>query len=297
MMPTVSTPPNPTISAADAARRGILWMLLSTLAFSTMDTLVKQLAQYYPVVEVVWARSFFAMVLVVVIARRRLSGMLMTRHPGLQLLRGALVLTGTGLFFTGLRFVPLADATALMATAPVIVIALAIPLLGEKVGPRQWLGVAMGLAGAVIIIRPGAGVMHWAIVFPMMTAVLYALVQILTRVLGRTDRVMTTMVYTAGVGAIVTSAIVPFFWVMPTPRDWLFMTLVGFLGGLGHFAMIKAYQSATAVTVAPFAYSNLIWATLYGFLVFGDIPNRWTVLGATIIAASGLYIQHRRRSR
>ena len=296
MVPPVSTQPHPTTSTADAARRGILWMLLTTLAFATMDTLVKQLAQSYPIVEVVWARFFFAMILVVVVSRRRLSRTVMTHRPGLQLLRGALVLTATGLFFTGLHFVPLADATALMATAPVIVIALATPLLKEKVGARQWLGVVMGLTGAMIIIRPGAGMMHWAIVFPMMTAIFYALIQILTRVLGRTDSVMTTMVYTAGLGAMLTSAAVPFFWVTPTPRDWLFMAAAGFLGGLGHFAMIKAYQSATAVTVAPFAYSNLIWATLFGFLVFGDFPSGWTALGAAIIVTSGLYIQRRRRA-
>jgi drug/metabolite transporter (DMT)-like permease len=271
-------------------------MLLSTLAFSSMDALVKQLGQSYPLVEVMWARSFFAMVLVVVIVRGRLFAMVMTRRPGLQLLRGALVLTGTAVFFTGLRFIPLADASALMATAPVIVIALAIPLLKEKVGARQWLGVAMGLAGAMIVIRPGADVMHWAIIFPMVTALTVALVQILARVLGHTDSVMTTMVYMAGFGTIVTSALVPFFWVMPTPRDWLFMVGVGFLGGLGQFAMLKAYQSARAVAVAPFAYSNLIWATMYGFLVFGDFPDGWTVLGTAIIVASGLYIQRTRRA-
>jgi drug/metabolite transporter (DMT)-like permease len=277
--------------------RGILWMLLSMVAFPAMDTLAKSLTQTLPVIEVVWARFFFTLVLLAAIYRHRLPRTLVSSRPGLQVVRGLIILTGAALFFAGIRFIPLSDATAVVAISPALVTALAIPLLRERVGIRQWLGVAMGFAGVLIIIRPGAGIVHWAVVFPLGTAVLFALHQIAARVLGHTDSALTTLVYSTGVGAIVASAAVPFFWVAPSLREWLFMAVMGILNAIGQFAMNRAFQVAPAVVVTPFTYSNLIWATLFGFMIFGDVPDSWTVTGAAVIVTSGLFILFRRRTR
>ena len=283
--------------APTAAGRGILWMLLTMLAFSTMDSFAKHLTLSYSVLQIVWARYLFTMVLALLLVGRRLPETLIARRPGLQVFRGVLALVTTALFFTGLRFLPLADATALVVTGPIIITALSLPLLGERVEPRQWVGVAAGFVGALIIVRPGVEVFQWAALFPLAAAFGFSLHQITARVATRTDSAQTTFVYTAMFGVLATSVAVPLVWVTPQPLDWLFMAAVGVFGGIGQFTLIKAYEAAPAAMVAPFAYSGLIWATLYGLLVFGDLPDAWTVAGAVVIAASGLYVQRRKRAQ
>ena len=293
------SPPAESADDFDAAevRRGILWMLLAMLAFPSMDAIAKHLAQSYPVVMIVWARYIFAVGMIAFIVRPRRWGPVPAARPGLQILRGLLVLVSAVLFFAGLRFIPLADATALVITAPILVTALAIPLLHEKVAVRRWLGMIAGVAGAMIIVRPGAGAMQWAALLPLGAAFLFALHQIMARILGRTDEVTTTLAYTTVVGVLLSSAALPFFWVTPTFGDWALMAALSFFSICGQFAIIKAFKSAPATTVTPFTMTNLIWATLFGFAIFGDLPDRWTILGMAIIVTSCLYVQHRRRVR
>ena len=272
-------------------------MLLTTLMFVTLDALAKQLSQSYPVLQVVWARYVFHALLIVVWLRRRLPGSLRSERPVLQLLRSLLILVTTGVFFSALRFMPLADASAVMFVAPLIVTALSLPLLGEYVGPRRWASVVVGFAGALIVIRPGGGALGPVALLPLAAACGYALYQITTRILSRSDQALTTLAYTALVGTLATSAAVPFVWVTPAPADWLAMVALGVFGGLGHFALIKALSSAPAAMVTPFGYTSLLWATAFGYVMFGDLPDRWTVIGALIIAGSGLYIFHREQLR
>ncbi len=151
----------------------------------------------------------------------------------------------------------------------------------------------MGFSGALIIIRPGMGVMQTAILLPLGAAMLHAVYQIATRALGRTDSALTIIAYTPLVGALVASAIVPFFWTAPDAKGWALMVQLGVLGGVGHFALIKAFQAAPASVVAPFGYTNLIWATVFGFIIWGHLPDLATVAGAAVIVASGIYIFHR----
>ena len=290
MSPPADTP-------SSARRRGILWMLLTMLAFATMDTFAKYLTQSFSVPQVVWARYVFTAILVVPMVGRRFPVALITRQPALQVARAVMALLTTGLFFTGLRLIPLADATALVVISPIMVIALSLPLLGERVEMRQWAGVAAGFVGAMIIVRPGAGVLQWAALFPLAAAVLFSLHQITARVLSRTDAAVTTLAYTAGLGVLITSAAVPFFWVTPEPLEWLCMAAVGLFGCIGQFSLIKAFEAAPVAVVAPLAYSSLIWAALFGLAVFGDVPDTWTVSGALVIVASGLYVQRRKGER
>ncbi len=286
-----------TAPAAADSRRGILWMLLTMFLFVSMDAVVKHLIESYPVPQIVWGRFFFHAILLAAVLGRRLPATLVTRRRGLQFLRAGLLMVTTMQFFGALYFLPLADTTAIMQAAPLIVTALSMPLLGEHVGVRRWGGVVAGFAGALIIIRPGSDAMHLAALLPLGAAFTFALYQVSTRIVSRTDATLTTLIYTPLLGAALMSAVMPFYWVMPDAEGWALMAFVGLLGGVGHFTMIRALTWAPAATVSPFGYTALIWATLFGLALFGDFPDRWTIAGALVIVSSGLYILHREHVR
>ena len=288
---------SPAPAAPGDERRGIGWMLLTMALYASMNAIAKHLMLTYPVPQVVWARYAFQMLLVVLLLRGRLPRVMAARGLKLQLGRSLLLLCSTALFFSGLRVIPLADANAIMFVGPLLVTALSMPLLGERVGPRRWAGVAIGFMGALIIIRPGAAVMHEAVLLPLGAACTYALYEITTRRLSRTDRAVTTLAYSALIGALATSLAVPFVWKPPDATGWLLMAAMGTVAGSAHFALIKAFEAAPAATVSPFGYTTLIWATVYGFVLFGDLPDAWTVSGALVIVVSGLYIFRRERRR
>jgi drug/metabolite transporter (DMT)-like permease len=213
------------------------------------------------------------------------------------MLRSVFLMSTTGMFNAGIRTTPLATATTIMFMTPVLVTILAIPLLGERVGLRRWLGVLLGFTGAVIVVHPwdqGIGTLNHGLLFLLAAAVLNANYQILTRKL-RGDDPLTSLLYTAAAGAIVTSLLVPWFWQWPTAMGWLLLVGTGIAGGLGHLFLIRAFMSAPASVVAPFSYSSLIWAALFGLVIWGDWPDLWTWAGAALIIGSGLYIFHRER--
>lgn len=278
-------------------RRGILWMLLTILLFVSMDTTAKYLAESYPVPQVVWARYVFHVVLVVLLLHRRVPRLLRSGRLALQVLRSLLLVATTGCFFVALSLMPLADASAMMLVAPLVVTGLSVPLLGEPVGIRRWCAVGVGFLGALIILKPGAGLFDWAALLPLLAAALYALYQIATRLLSRSDAPETTILYTGLAGAVVASAIVPWYWKAPDLEGWAVMAVVGTLGGISQFGLIKAFQAAPAAIVSPFGYSNMIWATLFGFVIFGDFPHWTTLAGAVVLIASGLYVWYRERVR
>ena len=271
-------------------------MLLTMLLFVSMDSMAKYLSRDYPVPQVVWARYAFHMLILVIYLRGRVLPTLRTRAPRLQMLRSVAMVVTTGVFFLGLSFVPLATASAIMFVGPLVVTALSMPLLGEHVGPRRWAGVAVGFVGALVIIRPGTEVFDLAALLPLCAACGYALYQIMTRMVARTgEPPMTSLVYTALLGAVLASLAVPFFWVTPDFEGWLLMAVMGLFGGLGHFTLIKAFEAAPAPVITPFGYSSIVWATLLGLLVFGELPDLLTFAGAGVIIVSGLYVFHRER--
>lgn len=276
-------------------RAGVLWMLLTTLFFVSLDATAKYLVAHYPVVEVVWARFAFHMGFVIIVLSRQLRVHAFTRRPWLQLARSLLLLVTTLLFFFGVKLLPLADATAIMFLAPILVTVLAIPLLGEQVGARRWAAVIVGFIGALIVVRPGTGVMGVGAWLLLTAACCNALYQIITRKLRVADGPLTTLLYTALVGSVLLTLVVPVVWVTPQPAHWPLFALLGVFGGAGHFTLIKAFQRAPAAAVAPLSYTSLVWAIGFGYLLFGDLPDRWTVIGAAIIAGGGLYILHRER--
>lgn len=273
--------------------RGIVLMLATTLLFILIDTCGKFLMETLPLTQVVWGRFFFHFIAVAVLLGPRISRVWGTERPGLQVFRSALLLVTTFLFFAGIRELPLAMASSIMFLSPILVTALSVPLLKETIGLRRTIGVIVGLIGALIIVRPGLGEVPLAVMYFVAAAVTNSLYQLTTRMLRETDGAFTTLLYTALVGTVLSSAAVPLAWQPPTAIDWAVMAAMGFCGALGHYTLIQAFRSAPPSALMPFAYSGLVWATLFGFLVFANLPDGYTVLGAAIIAGSGFYIFRR----
>lgn len=275
---------------AQSYTRGILLMLVAVVLFVAIDTMSKYLGRAYPVVEVTWARYFFHFLTFALFLRTRLIGAFRTRRPVLQLVRSAFLVAASLFFIKGLTLIPLADASAIIFMAPILVTALSWPILGETVGFKRWISIGAAFLGALVIIRPGTSVMQVGALYPLATSVCYAIYMIATRSLAKTDDSMTTSVFSAFVGAVACSAIVPFQWVAPSSTDWIVFVAIGVVGGISHFLLILAFEAAPAAVVSPLDYSRLIWAAVVGYLMFGDLPDMWTVAGAGIIVASGLYI-------
>ena len=273
---------------------GIGLQLSALLLFVAMDTLFKLLTDRYAVPQLAWARFVFSMLTVWVFFAITTRGRLpwRSRAPGLQALRSMLLCGCTLFFASALVFLPLADTTAVNFAAPLLTVALAALLLREQVTPLRWLGVLLGLAGVLVAVRPpfitGAGAAHPAYLLPLGSAMLYAFYQILTRRLAALDDPRTTILHTGVAATLATTLMLPFVWQPPTAGDWALLAANGLLGGVSHGILVLAYARAPASVLAPLSYSQLVWAGLAGFMVFGEVPDRWTLLGAAIILAGGL---------
>lgn len=274
---------------------GIGLALGAMFLLSLMDLQAKYLSQSLPVIQISWARYFFHFAFMAVIFwPKRGRSLLRTSRPGLQWIRSLLLVLCTVAFFTAIQYMPLADAVAISFISPLLVTALSVPLLGEVVGRRRWSAVAVGFVGAMIIVRPGLGVMHWAVWLLLLMALGYALYQITTRMLSSTDDPITTLFFSGLVGAGAMTLIVPFFWRNPVaPEHWLMLAALGLMGAIGHYALIKSFKFAPVAVLAPLSYTALLWNTWFGYLAFGDLPDRWTVGGAAILIATGVYIIYR----
>jgi drug/metabolite transporter (DMT)-like permease len=287
-----------TRAAAGTELRGILVTLAAMLTFGLMDAASKYLSARYPTVQVVWLRYVFTVpLLLAMLAPRGLFRFVRSRRPGLQLARGLLLVIEIGLVVWSFGQLPLADVHAVLALTPLVVTALSVPMLGEKVGPRRWAAVAVGFLGVLIILRPGLGVIHPAALVALLAVLLYALYQVMTRMVGRADAAETSLLWQLVIGSVALTAVVPFFWRPPELGHWPLFAVLAVLGGVGHFCMIRALQLASAVVVQPFTYTLLVWAVVIGFLVFGDLPDLWTLLGAAVIVAAGSYAAWRERRR
>jgi drug/metabolite transporter (DMT)-like permease len=275
---------------------GILWMLAAGFGFAVMDATGKFLTGDYHVVQISWARYLFHILFVLPIfwtGKTPGLALLKSRRPWQQLLRSLMLLGATVFYFLSVTYIPLAEAAAIGFVAPLIVTALSVPLLKEKVGWRRWAAVSLGLAAALAIVRPGFGDFHWAMALPLLVAVFFALYQIITRILGPVDDWRTTLFYSALVGLAAMSVGAPFVWVWPSLFDWCVMAFLGFSGAVSHLVMIRAFQCAPASLLAPFSYVQMVWATALGLLIFGDFPDEVTLGGAVLIVAAGLYVWHR----
>ena len=283
---------------ADRPFKGIALILASTVFLGASDVTAKYLSATLPSIEIAWIR-FLAFALIM--APSMLPGSplyaLQTKSLGLQLMRGAALLGSSLFFISGLRFLPIAEASATGFVAPLFVTALSIFFLGEKVGLRRWIATAVGLIGVLIILRPGSGAFHAAAFFPLVSALAWACTLIMTRMMSGKELATTTMTYSSIAGVCILSALVPAVWVTPSWHDILFGILIGVASTAGQWIVVLAFRYADASVLAPFSYSQLVWVSLLGFLIFGEVPDVWTVTGAAFIVASGLYTAHRERIR
>jgi len=198
-------------------------------------------------------------------------------------------------FVLAFRYLPLADTHAVGATSPLLVIALGVLFLSERSSVARWLAVAAGFVGVMLIVRPGFRTIEWPLLIPLAGALLWASYQLLTRLSARFDTPDTSLVWAALVGFIATCFVGPLEWTWPTPAAWALMVVISLIGAAAHYALIKALDYAEAGAVQPYSYTLLVWATLLGWLVFGDVPDHWTILGAAIVVLSGLYTWHHDR--
>lgn len=271
---------------------GILFMCLAGSFLPAMNGLAKLMSQGYASEQVVWARTFSHLVFVLALfVPQHGWGILRTRRPGVQFLRSCMLITSTFLFFSAIRFVPIAQAASISFMAPLIVVLLAGPMLGERITPARVLAVIVGFTGVLVVIRPGSAVFQWATLLLLGSASCYALYQVLTRRVAGFDAPETSVVYSALVGSVLMSLVVPFSW--KTPGSWsdaLLLGSLGVLGGLGHYCIARAMTYAPANFVSPFQYWQMVGSVAVGYLLFAEVPDAFTWLGAALIIAAGLYV-------
>ena len=275
--------------ASPAPVQAILLVCLAGLLFVTMNSLTKALIGRFDPLMLIWARYFFHVLLILVLFPHRFASFLRTSRPGLQLGRSVLVLLATVFNFLALAWLPLGEVAAITFTTPILVAALAVPLLRERVSPERWLAILAGFAGALLVVRPGFGPMSLGSFLAFGCAAAYALYQISTRIVREAEP-MTSLLYGGLVGMVALTLAVPFAWRTPSLTEWLLLAAIGALGASAHLLLILALQRGEASRVSPFSYLQLLWAMLASFFVFGDLPGPTTLAGAALVAGSGLWI-------
>lgn len=268
-------------------------MLVAAATFVAMDSMAKHLGQSYSPVQLVWARYGIHLVvlLLVLLALRRLdSSVLISHAPMGQLVRGVLLLGATIFSYLAVRELPLAQVYVVNFSSPVIVTLLAIPLLGEPVNTVRITAVLVGFAGVFVAMQSELVAMNPAMIFPVGMAFCFAMYQLATRHFSHQDSPTTSLLYTAAAGGLLSSLAVPFFWTPIEAADLLPFFAIGALGAVGHFALILAMRFASASLVSPFLYSQLLWASLSGYLFFSELPTLNTLAGALMVIGSGLLL-------
>jgi drug/metabolite transporter (DMT)-like permease len=265
--------------------------------FAVLDTMAKYLNGYMSTLEVTWARYTGAFLFPFIVLNPWTHPQLtVSARPGLQIGRSMLLLGSTVCNFLALRYLQLDQATALMFSTPFFVAALSGPILGEWVRWRRWTAIGVGFLGVLVVTRPGAGSFQPAALLSLTGAVCYAFYVITTRILARTDSNVTTLFYSNIVGALALLPALPFVWTTPTePLIIALMVAMGVAASVGHYLLIAAHRLAPPAVLSPFIYTGIVFAITYGFLVFGNTPNPWTLAGAAIVILSGLYMLHRER--
>jgi len=285
-------------TGAGTALGGIGLVLAAMFIFAGMDGLSKALAERYHVFQISLARYLFTVLfLLPAVFAAGTGAVFRTGRAGLLVLRG-LCMLGSALFFiAALGRMPIADATAISFLSPAIVTALSIPLLREQVGWRRWVAIAVGFAGVLVIVRPGTAAFDPAALLPIGSAACWALGLVLTRMLHGSDGTLTMVIYMALTGLVVSLFLGVPVWIWPDATGWLLMAGMGMCSASAQVLLARAHAMASASLLAPFSYSQMIWASLIGYFAFGHLPDAPTWVGASVIIASGLYILHRERVR
>lgn len=275
----------------------IALMCLAVFSFSLLDANVKWLAATFATVQIVFMRFVVHWLLAcLMVPPTRWPELWRTKRLGLQLLRAALLVTTTTFNFLAVRYLQLSETVSILFAGPLLIALLAGPILGEWVGPRRLIAIFVGFCGVLVVMRPGLGGLPWQVIYSVGAVVTYALLSIVTRIIAPTENPHTAHFYTGLLGSAVFLPLAWQSWV--TPPDMItavFLCTTGLFGILGHQFMLAGHARAPAPVLAPFTYTGLLWMTVFGFLLFGDIPTLWTILGAGIVIASGLYLLFRER--
>lgn len=284
---------------SDARMRlgGIALMCLAVFCFCGLDTTAKWLNGHIPTLEVLWARyasHFFLSLLVV--NPWTTPGLLSTKRLGLQIFRSIMLVGSSLCNFVALRYLQLDQTSTIVFSTPLFVALCAGPMLGEWIGPRRWTAILVGFSGVLLVTRPGAGGIHPAAIISLGSAICYSLYNVTTRILAAYDSTATTSFYGALIGLIVSTLPLPWIWTTPDePIVVAAMIWIGALGWIGHLFLIMAHRRAPAPVLAPFIYTQIVWMIIAGYTVFGDVPNRWTLAGVTVVIGAGLYLLYRER--
>jgi drug/metabolite transporter (DMT)-like permease len=269
---------------------GALLTMLAMLCFAAMDAVSKYLIGDYTVAQILWIRWLLLVPFACFVVRREgVRIALKSKRPGLQIVRSLLWVIESAIFVVVFRYLPLADTHALASTAPLMVIAMGILFLGERASAARWLAVGAAFAGVLLIIRPGFKSFDWPLLLPLAGAALWAGYQILTRLVARDDSPATSMIWSSLAAFVAVTPFAPFGWQWPTAWAWTLMLGVAAIGAVAHYALIKALDYAEAGAVQPYSYTLLVWVTVLGVVIFGDLPDAWTIVGAGIVVGSGIY--------
>jgi drug/metabolite transporter (DMT)-like permease len=277
--------------------RGIALILGATLLFSLSDAMAKYLGQHLPVIEISWIRYAVFVVMALALVRRTGLAWWRVRSPALQVFRGVTLVGSAVLFIFALRFLPLADAAAVGFISPMLITMLSVPVLGEVVGIRRWAATVVGFIGVLVVVQPGTGAFQPAALLVVGSSLCWAFASVITRKMAGGDNAAITILWSSTVGLVLLSLLLPFEFVVPSLPILLLAVLLGVVASAGQYLLVLAYRHAEAALLAPFSYSQLIWAVTLGYVVFSALPDRWTVIGAGIIVASGIYTVHRERVR
>src|SRR5882757_565820 len=271
---------------------GMLYMCAACTLFPIMNGFVKLLAVTYEPTQIVWFRIVIHLVLVALVFTPRMGlDLFRTHRIGLQFLNSVMMLLSTLLFFSAVKYVGVAEAIAVSFVAPLAVVFLAWPILGERITPMRVAAVVVGFAGVLVVIRPGSALFQWASVLLLGSAICYAIYQIIIRRLAGVDHPATSIFYSVLLGAILMSMLVPFVWLTPKSWvDWLLLLSLGALGGAGHYCVARAMTYASANFVAPFNYTQMIGSVIVGYLMFAEVPDLYTWLGTALIVGAGLLV-------
>jgi drug/metabolite transporter (DMT)-like permease len=276
---------------------GIALMCGAVACFACLDAMAKYLGGHLDTLQVVGMRFVTAFLLALTVSNPLTRpGLLRTSRPGLQIIRALLMLATTIFNFLAFRYLQLDEALAILFSTPFLVAIMAGPLLGEWVGWRRWTAIGVGFFGVLVVIRPGLGGVQWAALLSVSAAIFYAGYSITTRMIMRHDSGETTLFYANFIGVLIMLPVLPFVWTAPPSLfDFALLLAVGGFGSLGHYLLILAHHRAPASVLSPFMYTQLVWATVLGYLVFANVPSRWTLIGAGTVIASGLYLLNRER--
>jgi drug/metabolite transporter (DMT)-like permease len=279
------------VAPAHDRRKAILLFLTAISLMATMDLIVKFASSSLSTTQIVWGRYISQCIaILLIIGPAGLLVLFRSKAPGLHVTRALLLFVANFAFMASLRYLPLAEANVISFASPLLLTALTYPFLGEQVTPGRWAAVIAGFLGVLIVVQPGSAVFQLAALLPLTMAVFAAFYHVLTPIVARVEDPAISIYFLSVIGAVMMSMVVPWHWTQPDALGWLMLFTIGVLGTIGHILIVRAFAHAPASVLAPLFYVHLIWAVIYGWLAFGDIPTTATTIGGAIIIASGIYV-------